>query len=55
MSADSKNTRYAKLRIAQKQLGLDEEAYRARLESETGKRSARDMTLAELDKVLVGF
>jgi len=55
MSADPINTRYAKLRIAQKQLGLDEDAYRDRLERETGKRSAKEMTVAELDKVLAGF
>ena len=55
MAADPKNTRYAKLRIAQKQLGLDEDAYRDRLERETGKRSAKEMTVAELDKVLTGF
>ncbi|GBR09446.1 gp16 family protein [Gluconobacter frateurii] len=53
--ADNRKGRYARLSIARKQLCLDEDAYRDRLERETGKRSAKDMTIAEMDKVLAGF
>jgi len=53
--ADNRKGLYAKLRIAQKQLGLDEDAYRDRLERETGKRSAKDMTISEMEQVLAGF
>jgi phage gp16-like protein len=45
----------AKLHIARKDLGLSEDDYRAVLLRETGKRSAGDMTLAELDKALSAF
>lgn len=53
--ADNRKGRYAKLAIARKQLCLDEDAFRDRLERETGKRSMRQMSIAELDKVLDGF
>ena len=53
--ADNRKGRYAKLAIARKQLCLDEDAFRDRLERETGKRSMREMSIAELDKVLDGF
>ncbi|WP_062497037.1 gp16 family protein [Gluconobacter potus] len=55
MMADNRKGRYAKLAIARKQLCLDEDAFRDRLERETGKRSMRQMSIAELDKVLDGF
>lgn len=45
----------AKLHIARKDLGLSEDDYRAVLLRETGKSSAGDMTLAELDKALAAF
>ncbi|WP_040509157.1 regulatory protein GemA [Gluconobacter morbifer] len=53
--ADNRKGRYAKLSIARKELCLDEDAFRDRLERETGKRSMRQMSIAELDKVLDGF
>ncbi len=34
----------AAIKVAQKQLGLDDDVYRARLHSITGKTSAKDMT-----------
>ncbi|MBR0559519.1 regulatory protein GemA [Neokomagataea anthophila] len=52
---DARNTRYAKLRIAQKKLGLDDDVYRDRLERKTGKRSAKEMSVAEMDRVLEQF
>lgn len=42
----------AKVKIAAKQLGLDDETYRAMLERITGKRSAGDLNIAQLDAVL---
>lgn len=41
-----------KIHIAQSRLKLDDDAYRAILERVTGKRSAGEMTLAELDAVI---
>nr|WP_294915385.1 regulatory protein GemA [uncultured Neokomagataea sp.] len=52
---EARKSRYAKLRIAQKKLGLDDDVYRDRLERETGKRSAKEMSLAEMDRVLEQF
>lgn len=45
----------AVLHIAKKNLGLDDETYRAKLANITGKSSAKDMTEAERQKVLVVF
>ena len=45
----------AKLHIAKKQLGLDDELYRDTLERFTGKRSAKDMTRHEQETVLAHF
>lgn len=42
----------SKIHIAQSQLKLEDDAYRAILERVTGKRSAGEMTLAELDAVI---
>ncbi len=42
----------AKVAIARKELGLDEETYRAILERLTGHRSAKDCTDAQLGRVL---
>lgn len=55
MADAARQSRYAKLQIARKSLGLEEDVYRDRLERETGKRSARDMSLAEMDRVLVAL
>jgi phage gp16-like protein len=57
---DNRKAALAQIHIAKKQLGLDEELYRDMLENLTGKRSAGDMALAELYKVIkhlenVGF
>lgn len=45
----------AAIHIAKKQLGLDDETYRAKLTVITGKGSAKDMTEAERDRVLQVF
>lgn len=42
----------AKLHIAKKQLGLDDDTWRDLLERETGKRSSRDMSDGERGRVL---
>jgi phage gp16-like protein len=42
----------AKVKVAQKQLGLDEDTYRALLQRVTGKRSAADLNVAELEAVI---
>ncbi|EFO33244.1 protein gp16 [Roseibium sp. TrichSKD4] len=43
------------LRIAQKQLGLDDDTYRDKLETLTGKRSTRDLSERERQKVYTAF
>lgn len=48
-------TPLAAIHVAKKQLGLDDDDYRALLERVTGKRSCRDMTPAELSAVLAEF
>jgi phage gp16-like protein len=45
----------AKLHVAAKQLGLDEETYRDALEAATGARSARDLDGEGLEKALAHF
>lgn len=45
----------AAIHVAKKQLGLDEDTYRAKLSNITGKSSAKDMTEAERQKVLTVF
>ncbi|ARQ59209.1 regulatory protein GemA [Rhizobium sophoriradicis] len=45
----------AAIHVAKKQLGLDDDTYRAKLAWITGKQSARDMTEAEREKVLTVF
>lgn len=45
----------AAIHVAKKQLGLDEETYRAKLARITGKQSAKDMTEGERQKVLTVF
>lgn len=47
-----RRARIAKIKIAQKQLGLDEEAYRDLLARITRKSSASLLEIAELDRVL---
>lgn len=43
------------VQVGRRTLGLDEEAYRELLEQQSGKRSAAELTLQELDKVLVAM
>ncbi|EFO31655.1 protein gp16 [Roseibium sp. TrichSKD4] len=43
------------LKIAQKQLGLDDDTYRDKLETLTGKRSTRDLSERERQKVYMAF
>lgn len=45
-------TALAKLHIAKKQLGLDDDTWRDLLERETGKRSSKDMSHGERGRVL---
>ncbi len=45
----------AQLHIARKELGLDEETYRAALEGATGKRSSAEMTIQEASKAIRWF
>ncbi|MDX1755864.1 MAG: regulatory protein GemA [Marinobacter sp.] len=42
----------AQIHIARKQLGMDEDTYRAMLANVTGKQSSKDCTVAELHKVV---
>jgi len=44
-----------KLQIARRQLGLDDDTYRDKLETLTGKRSARDLSERERQKVYMAF
>ena len=46
---------YAKINIARKEQGLDEETYRAFLENITGKDSLKKMTTKELKAVVDAF
>jgi Protein of unknown function (DUF1018) len=52
--SDRKNL-LSKVHIAKKQLGLDDDTYRASLSRITGKSSARDMSEGELEAVLKDF
>lgn len=46
------STSIAAIHVAKKQLGLDDDTYRAKLSKITGKSSVKDMTEAERQKVL---
>ena len=46
------NKQLAKIHVLKKQMGLDEETYRALLVEKGGKSSAKDMTTAEKAKVI---
>ena len=48
-------TALAKIHVAKRDLGLDDDTYRDLLERETGKRSAKGLSQAELDKVLAAL
>ncbi|AUT41463.1 MULTISPECIES: gp16 family protein [Aeromonas] len=43
------------VQVGRRTLGLDEETYRALLELQSGKRSAAELTIQELDKVLLAM
>lgn len=54
MTANSERTRLIRLvQVGRRSLGLDEETYRELLAQQSGKRSAAELTIQELDKVLV--
>lgn len=48
----AKMAKMAKIHIAKKELGLDDATYRDVLWRVTGKRSCKDMTIAELESVV---
>lgn len=48
----SRNPAIAKIKILQKELGLDDDTYRALLERETGKRSATELDHVECGRVI---
>jgi phage gp16-like protein len=52
MKKDNRNAALAQIHIGKKQLGLDDDTYRAMLTSTTGKSSCADMSLGELYKVI---
>lgn len=52
-NTSGRNAIYAKIAIARKQLAhMDEDSYRALLERETGKRSAKECTIQQLGHVI---
>lgn len=55
MTAAVRTRMIAKLHVLKKQAGLDDDTYRAKLEQVTGKRSAGDLTDAELEKAIGVF
>ncbi len=52
MKKASRNDRLATIHMGKKALNLDEDTYRDMLESVTGKRSAKDMAMDDLLKVI---
>lgn len=56
MTANNERTRLIRLvQVGRRSLGLDEETYRELLVQQSGKRSAAELTLQELDKVLLAM
>ncbi|WP_323939598.1 MULTISPECIES: gp16 family protein [Aeromonas] len=56
MTANNERTRLIRLvQVGRRSLGLDEETYRELLAQQSGKRSAAELTLQELDKVLLAM
>lgn len=53
--SDARRAAIAKVKIAQKELGLDDDTYRDVLEAVTGRRSAADCTDAQLGRMLEHF
>ena len=52
MRPESRKSLLAKIHIAKKDLGLDDDTYRLRLERLTGKTSARDLTVPQLARIV---
>lgn len=56
MTASNERTRLIRLvQVGRRSLGLDDETYRELLTQQSGKRSAAELTLQELDKVLLAM
>lgn len=56
MTASNEHTRLIRLvQVGRRSLGLDEETYRELLTQQSGKRSAAELTIQELDKVLLAM
>ncbi|MNU44923.1 hypothetical protein D3C71_337510 [compost metagenome] len=56
MTAINERTRLIRLvQVGRRSLGLDDETYRELLAQQSGKRSAAELTLQELDKVLLAM
>ncbi len=56
MTASNERTRLIRLvQVGRRSLGLDEETYRELLTQQSGKRSAAELTIQELDKVLLAM
>ncbi|MNO88943.1 hypothetical protein D3C76_804110 [compost metagenome] len=56
MTANNERTRLIRLvQVGRRSLGLDDETYRELLAQQSGKRSAAELTLQELDKVLLAM
>ena len=53
--AEKRRSLLARVHIAAKEMGLDEETYRDLLERETGQRSAAGLSDGQLERVLAGF
>lgn len=49
---DSRKRLIRLIHVAKRDMGMDEDSYRGLLERETGKRSAADMSVSQLDQVL---
>ena len=55
MTNSERNRLIRLVQVGRRTLGLDEETYRTLLEQQSGKRSAADLSLQELDKVLLAM
>lgn len=56
MTASNERTRLIRLvQVGRRSLGLDDETYRELLAQQSGKRSAAELTIQELDKVLLAM
>ena len=55
MKKSSRNDRLATIHMGKKALNLDEDTYRDMLQHVTGKRSAKDMDMDDMLKVIPAF